>query len=187
VLASESAELHLSESSVTGSGPTGQSVTLNLSLSFGPQAAGRTYAVEVAAADDLGNEDDFVQAGTLTVTLGECAADVTARVSVVPRDLRFDRGRNRYVQEVRVQSTSTATIPGPVYLVLDHLNPGTTLTNAIGVTTCADPLNRPVIVVGGGALNGLSLRETGSVVLEFTSADPNISYTARVLAGAGHP
>ncbi len=62
------ATLYLADTTVVGSGPTGPSVTLNLSLSFKPQAARRTFVVEVAASDDLGNHDDFVQAGTLTVT-----------------------------------------------------------------------------------------------------------------------
>ncbi len=62
------ATLYLAESSVEGGGPTGPDVTLNLSLGIKPPAAGHIYSVEVAARDDLGNEDDFfVDAGTLTV------------------------------------------------------------------------------------------------------------------------
>ena len=67
------ATLDLAETSVTpvnsvlGSGPTSPSVRLNLALSFKPSAAGRTFRVEVAAADDLGHEDPFAFAGTLTV------------------------------------------------------------------------------------------------------------------------
>ena len=59
--------LYLADTSVVGSGPTGPSVTLNLLLSLKPQAAGRTFAVEVAASDDQGHADDFAQAGTLMV------------------------------------------------------------------------------------------------------------------------
>ena len=61
------ATLYLAETSVVASGQTGPSVTLNLSVSFKPQAAGHTFRVEVAASDDNGNADDFTQAGTLTV------------------------------------------------------------------------------------------------------------------------
>ncbi len=68
LLESPQATLYLDETSVVGSGPTGPTVTLNLSLSFNPLAAGRTFLVEVTASDDLGNEDDFSLAGTLTVT-----------------------------------------------------------------------------------------------------------------------
>ncbi|HYS16460.1 MAG TPA: Calx-beta domain-containing protein [Candidatus Binatia bacterium] len=69
-LQTSEATLDMEDTSVVGSGPTGQSVTLNLSLSFKPHAAGRNYIVEVAATDDLGNRDDFVRTGTLTVTAG---------------------------------------------------------------------------------------------------------------------
>lgn len=53
--------------SVLGTGPTSPSVRLNLGLRFKPSAAGRTFNVEVAAADDFGNEDPFAFAGTLIV------------------------------------------------------------------------------------------------------------------------
>ena len=62
------ATLYLADSSVVGSGPTGPNVTLKLPLSFKPSAAGRTFKVEVRASDDEGNEPDFEQAGTLSVT-----------------------------------------------------------------------------------------------------------------------
>jgi hypothetical protein len=50
-----------------GIGPTSPSVLLNLALSFKPSVAGRAFVVEVAASDDLGHEDPFAEAGTLTV------------------------------------------------------------------------------------------------------------------------
>jgi hypothetical protein len=62
------ATLYLADTTVVGSGPTGPSVTLNLSLSFKPQAAGRTFIAEVAASDDFGHQDGFTPAGALTVT-----------------------------------------------------------------------------------------------------------------------
>jgi hypothetical protein len=61
------ATLNLAQTSVLASGPTSPTVTLNLGLSFKPSAAGRTYFVEVAASDDDGNTDAFIQAGTLTI------------------------------------------------------------------------------------------------------------------------
>lgn len=51
---SESA-LVLDDTQVVGSGPTGPSVRLDLALRFKPEAAGRTFTVEVKASDD---EDD---------------------------------------------------------------------------------------------------------------------------------
>jgi hypothetical protein len=74
VLQSAQATLYLADMTVQavngalGTGPTSPSVQLTLPLSFKPSAAGRTFIVEVAASDDLGHQDPFVQAGTLTVT-----------------------------------------------------------------------------------------------------------------------
>jgi hypothetical protein len=64
VLETALGQIDLAESSVVGSGPTGQSVTLNLAISLGPKATGH-YVVELAAADDFGAEDDFVHASDL--------------------------------------------------------------------------------------------------------------------------
>ena len=59
-------QLHLAETTVIGSGPTGQSVTLNLAIELGPNATGH-YAVELAATDDFGAEDDFVHASDVLI------------------------------------------------------------------------------------------------------------------------
>src|SRR5207249_3020172 len=61
------AVLHLTDSSVEGSGPTGPTVTLNLSLEFKPHAKGESFVVEVAATDNQGNEDTFTAAGSVIV------------------------------------------------------------------------------------------------------------------------
>ncbi len=53
--------------SVLGVGAASPSVKINLPLAFKPSAAGKTYTIEVAARDDLGNEDPFAIAGTLTI------------------------------------------------------------------------------------------------------------------------
>ena len=57
----------LDDSSVVGTGLTGPTVTLNLTLKFKPSTAGRSYVVEVAASDDFGTSDSFTEAGTLNV------------------------------------------------------------------------------------------------------------------------
>ena len=49
---------------VEGSGPTGQTATLTVSLAF---TEGGRYLVEVAGDDDLGNRDGFFQLGNLQV------------------------------------------------------------------------------------------------------------------------
>ena len=57
--------LDLQES--TGGGPPGRTVTIEYSLSFKPQAAGRTFSVEAFATDDAGNQQGFESVGTITV------------------------------------------------------------------------------------------------------------------------
>jgi len=51
-----------------GTGPTSPTVRLGLGLTFKPPSVGKTYSVELAATDDLGHEDPFAVAGTLTVS-----------------------------------------------------------------------------------------------------------------------
>jgi CSLREA domain-containing protein len=65
-LESEFATLYLAETSVDG--PPGRQVTLTLTLSFKPNAAGRVYDVLVAATDDAGEVQGFHRAGTVAVT-----------------------------------------------------------------------------------------------------------------------
>jgi hypothetical protein len=73
-LQTSAAMLHLAEASVTvvnsplGTGPTSPAVMIHLPVSFKPAAVGRTLYVDVAASDDLGNVDPWVEAGKLVVT-----------------------------------------------------------------------------------------------------------------------
>ena len=46
----------------------GQTVTIDFSLSFKPQAAGQTFSVEAFAIDDDGNQQGFESVGTITVS-----------------------------------------------------------------------------------------------------------------------
>ena len=55
------------DSEVIDSGPTGPSVLLNLNLRFKPQAAGRTFDVEVRVRDDSGNVQGWDLAGKIAV------------------------------------------------------------------------------------------------------------------------
>jgi hypothetical protein len=66
VLETPEVRLYLADTRVVGSGPTGQSVTLHLSLEF-LGAAAHLYHVELAATDDLGRSDDFEEATTVLV------------------------------------------------------------------------------------------------------------------------
>ena len=67
VLDTPYATLYLADSSVVGSGPTGTTVTLNLSVAFYKKAANHLYDVELAATDDFSHRDDFTDATTIRV------------------------------------------------------------------------------------------------------------------------
>jgi uncharacterized repeat protein (TIGR01451 family) len=67
VLSNTTATVYLKNTSVTADGTNDSSVTLTLDVSFERRTAGRSYVVEVRASDDLGNVQDWMKAGTLTV------------------------------------------------------------------------------------------------------------------------
>jgi hypothetical protein len=67
VLDAPLARLDVAGTKVTGSGPLGQSVALEMLVSFKRGTGNRTYDVEVAAESDSGIRDDFIPGGVLTV------------------------------------------------------------------------------------------------------------------------
>ena len=66
-LQADRAQIVLAESAVIGSGPTGHDVTLVLAIVFLDKAAGHSFNVELAAADDFGAVDRFVRATDVRV------------------------------------------------------------------------------------------------------------------------
>jgi hypothetical protein len=67
-LQASGATVYVQQCGSLGSGPTGPSVVLYFSLSFKPQAAGRTFQVNVLVTDDFGAEQGWEDVGALTVT-----------------------------------------------------------------------------------------------------------------------
>jgi hypothetical protein len=115
-----------------------------------------------------------------------CASDVTSRLSVTRGGYQLNRTTNRYVQSVTIKNTSANPISGPVSLILQSLSSNATLFNKNGVTSCSPPSGSPYINVSVGSDGILSPGESASVTLEFTNpSNKSITYTARVLAGAG--
>jgi hypothetical protein len=66
-LATPFATLHLADTRVVGTGVTGQSVTLELGITFTAAAAAQNCKVEVDGTDDHGHENGFQVAGNLRV------------------------------------------------------------------------------------------------------------------------
>jgi hypothetical protein len=67
VLETDLAALDLEKSTIAGSGPDGQSVTLALSLTFTPEAHGRVFNVETLVTDLKGASQGFDPVGTVTI------------------------------------------------------------------------------------------------------------------------
>jgi len=122
-------------------------------------------------------------AGQLTVTAG-CAVDASSSIAITRSGFSYNLLTKRFVQTVTLKNSGGAAVAGPIYLVLDTLGANAVLYNSSGSTSCAAPLGSPYFSIAGTLGAGAST----SAVLQF--ADPTntaISYTTRVLSGAGRP
>jgi hypothetical protein len=117
-------------------------------------------------------------------TLIVCAPDVSSSVSVTRSGYSYSVITKRYAQIVTLTNTSGSPISGPIYFAVDNLSGTASLHNAAGKTGCVAPTGSPYVSVPGPLDAGAHT----TAVLQFT--DPTntaISYTPRVLAGAGQP
>ncbi|HWA24732.1 MAG TPA: sugar-binding protein [Lacunisphaera sp.] len=82
----------------------------------------------------------------------------------------LNRRTNQVSQQVTIRNTSTASVKGPIYLVLDSLSGNTTLVNASGTTSGGKPY---YVASAGDLAPGAAL----TFVLTFTNpASGGISY-----------
>ena len=128
---------------------------------------------------------------TITIAIdpvSACAVDVTSSVAGVKGKAAKNTSTT---QSFTLQNTSSSAIVGPVSIALDSLTAGVTLLNAAGVTSCAAPAGSPYVNVDVGSDSVWSPGERVDVVLQFEREStgpgkkPAITYTRRVLAGAG--
>jgi hypothetical protein len=119
--------------------------------------------------------------------ISSCAANVTASVSFADGRVQLNRKTGTYTHRIRmtIANDGPAAITGPISFVLDQLSSGAMLVNAHGTTSCGAPMGSPYVNVNVGTDNVWSRKERISLDLEFTSPSPSISFTRRVLAGAG--
>jgi VCBS repeat-containing protein len=124
-------------------------------------------------------------AGTITVTITSCAANISSTVMLSQGPIKIDKKTGRYTQTITLKNADGA-VAGPVSLVLDALSPNGSLFGGSGTTACAAPLGSAYVNVDVGADGLFSARERATVTLEFLnpSGQP-ITYTPRVLAGGG--
>lgn len=111
--------------------------------------------------------------------------DVSSQVRVTRSGFRRVSATGRYIQTVTITNTSDAILYGPFALVLADLSGNAALYNRTGTTLYAPPAGSPYVDFGAGG-DGLRPSEAVRVTLEFTNpTNQPISYTTRVLAGAG--
>ncbi|MBV9672016.1 MAG: hypothetical protein JO076_04230, partial [Verrucomicrobia bacterium] len=104
--------------------------------------------------------------------------------NVVRGELRFDPTSGRFVQVITLtNSTSAASIAGPISLVFDYLTPSCSIDNLSGATTLVEPTGSAYINadVPGALAPGASV----SVAVVFADGYRlPIAYSTRVLAGS---
>lgn len=122
----------------------------------------------------------------VTVNLGALDESVLRLpISVTQGGFRYNRATGRYVQIVKIENTGTATLQGPVSLVLDSLSGNVVLANSTGSTNVAYPSGSPYINVNIGDDLVFAPHETATVMLEFINeSNEAISYTTRIIAGS---
>jgi len=107
--------------------------------------------------------------------------NVTAQMSTTLSGFRFNRITSTYSQSLTVNNLGAA-VAGPVYVALDSLTAGATLSGA-GQTQCATPAGSPYVLVSP---SGIGAGQSVTITLQFTGAGgPPFIYTPRYLAGNG--
>jgi hypothetical protein len=125
------------------------------------------------------NGDQTVTANFATCA---CATDVTGSIGLTFGGFTLNPITKRYVQTVTMKNNSTATITGPISLVLDNLSSNATLFNKTGDTVLMLPAGSPYIDSAATLAPGQST----SVTMQFTAPiNTAITYDTRVLAGPG--
>jgi len=109
-------------------------------------------------------------------------ADLLTNTQITKGGFALNRRTNKLSQTVTVTNNSTATVAGPVQLVLDSLN--TTVTGAAGTTANNAPTGSPFVTVSTGDLApGASV----TITLQFTPVSGGVSYSARTVTGTTAP
>jgi len=123
--------------------------------------------------------------GTLTIT-PSAPINVSQGVKITPGGFRLNRATQGFAQVVTLQNISTQPISGPLTLILDGLSAHATLSSPAGITSVADPLGSPYVVVNIGADQVFSVGESVTVSLEFANpTNQPIAYVPRAVAGQG--
>jgi hypothetical protein len=171
--------------SVDGMPPTAVTVvngvaTLTLTrLPAGPHTVTASYGGDTTFAGSTASVTETVRG----------LEDVSGLVKVTPVVVKGKHGKkakaNPLMQTLLVTNTSGAAIQGPVYLVLDGLTGGVTLTNATGVSQTHVKAGDPFVLLTADPL-GAGQSVTVNLVFATTHKKaPPVNFTTFVLAGPG--
>ena len=114
----------------------------------------------------------------------KAAQNVTQWLKVDREDDPADREDDNIAVRISLTNTGTQTIPGPITLVFDDLNPESYVLNPDGSTTTVAPTGS--FYVDCTPPSGeLVTDQTETRIIRFRSGTENVQYHPRVLAGAG--
>ncbi len=140
----------------------------------------RRGSQRVASTTVVMNTSQIVTATSSRVTARRRDAVDRPHATAASRSIRSTR---RYVQTVTLKNNSSASITGPISLVLDQLTANVSLYNASG-TTCPSVTSRQS--VRRASTSTLAAGQSVAIQLQFTNAgNVTFTYDARVLAGPG--
>ena len=149
-------------------------------LSGTPVAIG-AFAFTVKATDT----DNVVVTKDYTLTISG-PVSLNGAVAITRSGFRLNRATGRFVQMVTLKNTSADAHVGPVSLILDGLSANASLATATGTTAHFAPLDSPYLDLDVGGDGILGPGEVVTAKLEFFNPTrQGITYTTRVLAGAG--
>jgi len=127
----------------------------------------------------------FGQLGLKSAAFGavDCATEVSSQSGLTRSGYRLNRRINQFVQTITIKNKGSATIQGPVNLVLENLSPSASLANSSGDVDCPSATVGKFVEIAAGEDNIFSPGETLNVVLRFANpTNANITYAARVFA-----
>lgn len=110
-----------------------------------------------------------------------CANELTAsQAALTLGPLRLNSSTGKYVQTVSVVNSTTASLPGPIAVMLTGLPSGVTVNSTAAVPACAAPGTLTVTLSDGALASGAMVRGT----LQFTAPNlESITYTPIVASG----
>jgi len=134
---------------------------------------------------DTGNES-FSRAILSALTVSTCHAYVAAGVTISSGSIVYYPRTMLYTQEVSLTNTSqTAAVDGPLFLILEDLPAGVTLANQTQPTACYAPIGSPY---QAAIPAGSTLAPNTSVTVRLQFRDPAgaaISYTPLAVSSGG--